>query len=346
MKNEDDLKALYEDANRLEAEQPGAQVRAAALAQAKAVLASAPRTAPSDVPHAGKVRGTDTVASNSGNWKMAIAASVVMVPLLGILVSHLYNPQASDAPIQVASNTSPRESGATQQAEVRSPAPMAAPPEAVPSKSTMTAQSTAPTVKRADASPRAAQESLTSPAAPAVLSGTSDKSDNTITSARSEALVVAKQDISDAKVTDSPTRAQSMGMAGSQSTVVAQAAAPASPAMMSAPVMNAARARMKNSLAATANDHGVTFSDQLAQAAREGDVNEIDALVKRGVPVNGLDSMGKTALLHAVQARQPKSIEVLVRLGADPLVKGKDGVSALEGARRIGDAQILILLGH
>jgi ankyrin repeat protein len=60
--------------------------------------------------------------------------------------------------------------------------------------------------------------------------------------------------------------------------------------------------------------------------------------------VNALDSTGKSALMHAVEARQPKTVETLVQLGADPHVKGKDGVSAIDVAKRIGDQRILSML--
>jgi hypothetical protein len=48
--------------------------------------------------------------------------------------------------------------------------------------------------------------------------------------------------------------------------------------------------------------------------------------------------------MHAVETRQAKTVETLVQLGADPHVKGKDGVSAMDAAKRIGDQRILSML--
>jgi hypothetical protein len=341
MKNEDDLKALYEDANRLEGGQPDARVREAAIAHAKAVQPAALLTRQTDIPNVGQVRGAQTAASNSGNWRMAIAASVVMVPLLGLLVSHLHKPQDSNAAIQVASNSVSRESAAGRQTDTRSPDPMAAPPVHDQTKFKATAQSTVPTAKRTDASSIADKVSRSDVAA---MASRSNKSVDTSSSARTEAVIVAKREISDAKMAEESARVQTMGAVSSQSTVVAQAAVPASPAMLSALIENAQKAKSRNSLADSANEPGVTLVDQLAKASREANVTEVLALVRRGAPVNALDSTGKSALMHAVEARQPKTIETLVQLGADPHVKGKDGVSAIDVAKRIGDQRILSML--
>jgi hypothetical protein len=343
MKNEDDLKALYEDANRLEAAQPGARVREAAIAHAKAVQSATLLALPTDIPKVGQVRGTQTVASNSGNWRMAIAASIVMVPMLGLLVFHLQKPQGSEAAIQVASNSVSGESTDGKQTDTLSPEPMAAPlvHDQTKSKSKAKAQSTVPAAKRTDASSIADQVNRSAAAA---MASRSNKSDDTSSNARTEAVIIAKQEISDAKVAEESARAQTMGAVSSQHTVVAQAAVPASQAMLSAPIENAQKAKSRNSLADSANEPGVTLVDQLAKASREANVTQVLALVKRGVPVNALDSTGKSALMHAVEARQAKTVETLVQLGADPHVKGKDGVSAMDVAKRIGDQRILSML--
>ncbi len=346
MKNEDDLKALYEDANRLAGGQPGARVREAAIGHAKMLPTGSPRTGPADAARAGKVREADTAASNAGHWRLALAASVVMVPLLGLLVSHLQTPQGSDAAIQVASNTASRESATPQQDAIAAAPPMAATPEPVHASAMPAAPSKHSPVQQSDARAAAAPNKEPRQSPPAQWIGRSKQTEESRPRERSEAVVVAKQDALDAAVTDSPLRAPTMREAGSPATVVAQAAGAAGPAQMSAPPENAQKAKMASSLADRANRYGVTFSDQLTKAVRDGDVTAIDELVKRGVPVNGLDSTGKTALIHAVQARQPKAVEVLVRLGADPLAKGKDGVSATDEAQRLGDAHILRLLSR
>jgi hypothetical protein len=341
MKNEDDLKALYEDANRLEAGQPGARVREAAIAHAKAVQSEALLAHPTNIPNVGQVRDAQTVASNAGNWRMAIAASVVMVPMLGLLVYHLHKPQDSEAAIQIASNSVSRESADGKQTDTQSPEPTVAPPLHDQTKSIAIAQSTVPAAKRTDASAIADQVGRSAAAA---MASRSNKSDDTSSSARTEAVIVAKQEVSDARVAEGSVRAQMMGAVSSQSTVVAQTTSPAGPAMLSAPIGSAQKTKSRNSLADSTNEPGVTLVDQLAKASREANVTEVLALVKRGVPVNAMDSTGKSALMHAVEARQPKTVETLVQLGADPHVKGKDGVSAIDVAKRIGDQRILSML--
>jgi hypothetical protein len=218
---------------------------------------------------------------------------------------------------------------------------MAAPLVHDQTKSKAKALSTVPAAKRTDASSIAEQ---VNGSAAAAMASRSNKSDDTSSNARTEAVIVAKQEISDAKVAEESARAQTMGAGSSQHTVVAQAAVPASPAMLSAPIENAQKAKSRNSLADSANEPGVTLVDQLAKASREANVNQVLALVKRGVPVNALDSTGKSALMHAVETRQAKTVETLVQLGADPHVKGKDGVSAMDAAKRIGDQRILSML--
>jgi hypothetical protein len=234
MKNEDDLKALYEDANRLEAGQPGARVREAAIAHAKAVQSEALLAHPTNIPNVGQVRDAQTVASNAGNWRMAIAASVVMVPMLGLLVYHLHKPQDSEAAIQIASNSVSRESADGKQTDTQSPEPTVAPPLHDQTKSIAIAQSTVPAAKRTDASAIADQVGRSAAAA---MASRSNKSDDTSSSARTEAVIVAKQEVSDARVAEGSVRAQMMGAVSSQSTVVAQTTSPAGPAMLSAPIV-------------------------------------------------------------------------------------------------------------
>ena len=71
-------------------------------------------------------------------------------------------------------------------------------------------------------------------------------------------------------------------------------------------------------LAGTCGRHVET---PLAAAAARGDRNALNSLVQAG-KVNAPDSRGCTALIAAARAGQVESIQTLVRLGADPDLRG------------------------
>ena len=80
--------------------------------------------------------------------------------------------------------------------------------------------------------------------------------------------------------------------------------------------------------------------DELWQAAREGDVEMVKALLKDGVPVDARTEFDCTALYFAANANQPEVIKLLAEAGADLSVKDSDyGFSAMAMAAWLGNTE-------
>lgn len=86
----------------------------------------------------------------------------------------------------------------------------------------------------------------------------------------------------------------------------------------------------------------------VAMAARAGDVAKIRNLASHGASVNQPSGVNDwPPLMHAIHKRQPKAVEALLQLGADPNLKGNGKESPLEMARREHAVRIeAILLEH
>jgi len=62
----------------------------------------------------------------------------------------------------------------------------------------------------------------------------------------------------------------------------------------------------------------------LHEAVKEGDVDKVEALIKKGADVNARDDMGDTPLLVAVMSNKPKVAKVLIDNKADVTATIKD----------------------
>lgn len=60
-----------------------------------------------------------------------------------------------------------------------------------------------------------------------------------------------------------------------------------------------------------------SMDDKLFAAAEKGSVPLISELLKQGANVNAQDARGRTPVMAATYARQPKAVEALLRSGAD-----------------------------
>jgi len=73
--------------------------------------------------------------------------------------------------------------------------------------------------------------------------------------------------------------------------------------------------------------------NDLVQAARIGDIEEVDRQLAKGLDINGIDEFGWSPLLAAASKNQIKIIRVLVKKGADINKQfGQDKSSALRQA--------------
>jgi ankyrin repeat protein len=70
----------------------------------------------------------------------------------------------------------------------------------------------------------------------------------------------------------------------------------------------------------------------------------LQLLIKNGAQVNAADSMGYTLLMVAAVNRKPDLVKLMLALGADPNLKNREGLSALDYARSLKFAEIEHLL--
>src|SRR5260370_2800152 len=67
--------------------------------------------------------------------------------------------------------------------------------------------------------------------------------------------------------------------------------------------------------------------DDLRQAVRAGDADRVRTLLQQGVPLNGIDSLGGTALHDAVWAGEGPIVAMLLDAGADVNARHMDAGS-------------------
>jgi ankyrin repeat protein len=95
------------------------------------------------------------------------------------------------------------------------------------------------------------------------------------------------------------------------------------------------------------SDDELTFLQGVLDLAREGRVEELAAMVDRGVPVNLTSAAGDTLLLLAAYHDHPATVRMLLERGADPDRVNDRGQTALGAAvfRRSGES-VNLLLNH
>lgn len=78
------------------------------------------------------------------------------------------------------------------------------------------------------------------------------------------------------------------------------------------------------------------LEDQLIAAAFNNDIQGVRRSLDGGADVNAVDAYGKTALMPAAEAlesyRKLDIIKLLLKSGADPLIRDPSGLTALEHA--------------
>lgn len=84
-------------------------------------------------------------------------------------------------------------------------------------------------------------------------------------------------------------------------------------------------------------------------ASERGHVDYVRRVVETGIDVNHVNDLGWTALLEAVilgdgGPDHQQIVRILLEAGADPSIADKDGITALQHARRSGYAEIAALL--
>jgi len=90
-----------------------------------------------------------------------------------------------------------------------------------------------------------------------------------------------------------------------------------------------------------------TATRELWRVAESGDVNEVAAILSRGVNVNARDEHGMTALMRAARQGHAAVVRALLDHGADPNVARNDKFTALALAAFFGHTEtVRILIDH
>lgn len=80
--------------------------------------------------------------------------------------------------------------------------------------------------------------------------------------------------------------------------------------------------------------------NDIFEAVRKDNENQIKAAVDAGVDINTIGPGGQTPLMHAVLSGKLKAVNELLRLGADTTIGEKDGYVPIHGAGFQGRAEI------
>lgn len=315
-------------------------------------------------------------AANQTRWKLSLLASVALVGLTGLLVLQFDRgtPEEQELALgrpqdRTANTTRPPEPAAappfpsapTEKAMEAAPTPAlpqqapAALPQAKPSVLTSKADlaksqapqggtqglDARPSTMIATPSPAVEQAPAPIPAAPATAT------------AAPEPMLASRQ-----RLEGSPAPAKSLGsleaFSGAMGANPAQRDAKAigAPAMLDSsrqalekPEPHVKRAQ-ERALSETPGARDLNAA--LLDTARTGQLTQVERLLQQGALINSSDESGKTPLMLAAMNGHTTTVAKLLALGANPALTDREGLNALQHARRLGFNQIANLLeaGH
>lgn len=319
----DELTERYRQASAQDTRRPGAHVREAVRAHAQMVVAAG--QAQGTVPEA----KTTAPAANQSRWKISALASIALAGLTGLLV--LQFDRGSDEEKDLAFG----QPSVSAPPAVQAPAPAAA-PAAVPA--TRAPQPEVRAKAGADNSPPSALEAPAKPvtekpapqrAAPEPAAKAEAETAQTLGGAASPAVASPP-----AAAPPPPAPAIAQDSAGfARSARPAEAPAPRSaPAAGQGLEKSAAPARALRAEAAGS----LGLAGALQQSARAGDLQQLERLLQQGAPLNAADAAGRTPLVLAVMQGHTAVVQRLLAAGANTALIDKDGLNALQHARRLG----------
>jgi len=180
----------------------------------------------------------------------------------------------------------------------------------------------------AAAAPITAQPDVSAPAPRGAANQAASPVRNTgATGARLEGSAAAPGDAQPAPAAAAPGRPRTAALAGA----LEKAAHP--------PVA-AQSLRERAPLAGTSSD----LAASLHAAARNGDVAQLDLLLAKGAPLNAPDDAGRTPLVLATMQGHIETVRRLLAAGANPALQDREGLDAVQHARRLGLNQIVQLI--
>lgn len=328
----DELIRRYHEASAQDMRRPGAHVRQAVQQHAQAVLAAQNRTAPTPP-------DTQREAANQPRWKLAMLASIVLAGLTGLLVLQFDRGTPEEKDIAFGQPLPPPVS---TRATAEAPPPTTTPAAPAGRTATLTdsagAGNTTKAAQKETATPGMGQpspEAMPAPVAPPRPDA--DKTAAPPAFSASPALPGSpeKESRATARMADSaaadPPASTGTLMARPTPPKAAMQAAPATPA----PPAQRSRDEPSEPLEPAA---------AMLEAARNGRLTELERLLQQGVSINAPDDTGKTALILATIHGHAAVVQRLLALGANRALTDRDGLNALQHARRLGREQIAALL--
>ncbi len=347
---DDELTRRYHEANVQDMSRPGAQVRLRVQEHARAVLEARQQSN-------AKPPITSHEAANQPRWKISMLASIALAALTGLLVLQFDRgtPEEKDIAFGQPGTNTPAPAANPAPAAIPTPAP------ATPPTPTAKAPQDRPTTAAQKPEPASEQQqsrkAASTDAEPAAASAQGSANRNRDASDRREAGAAAPS----AALTPGPSAFPASPPPGAVTTApapppTAMPAPPASPRVMvpPAPAPAAAAAPPSPSLQKSegraeqrAMPTARTLADapsSLLQAARSGSAADIARLVQQGAPLNGTDEAGRTPLMLAVINGHEAAARQLLSLGANRALVDREGLTALDHARRLGFTAIAALL--
>ena len=89
---------------------------------------------------------------------------------------------------------------------------------------------------------------------------------------------------------------------------------------------------------------GASLPGNVWDAARAGNPQQIESLVRQGTPVDARDNEGRTALMLAAMNGHTATAQKLLALGANPRLVDRDGLNAAQWAAQRGHVRLAELL--
>jgi len=303
----DELNLRYREACEQDDRRPSDSVREAVHAHARMVIASR-------LSHGGQAeeQAEARPAANQSRWKMSLLASVALAGLTGLLVLQF-------------------DRGTQEEKELGlGHAPQQTLPLVLPTVSGLPQ----PTAKATPAQDATATAAAATTVAPPVIATIQPKALKVapVAAAPSPALadappIVRAQESADASASKSTSAPFTQNSA--KSTVQTPAPAPvAKQELARSAAGQAQRARLDSGLAEPA-------LTSLHDMARTGQVAGMDRLLAEGAAVNAPDAAGKTPLMLAVINGHIVAVRQLLAAGANTALTDREGLTALQYARRL-----------
>jgi len=353
---DDELTQRYREASAQDARRPGAQVREAVRAHAQMVIeAGRQAKGPDDAPQ--------TPAANQPRWKISALAGLALAGLTGLLV--LQYDRGTDEEKDLAfgqpSMSAPPAPAPAAPVPVAPKAPLAdnRSAKAVPSESpaaALKAPAAPATAKPAaqpsvtgSAAPKAESEAAPAPPASALPSQPPPPPSLPEVATRDSAQAARPAGQADTVLGGMAAPAP-MPQAAARAAPPAPAPAPtfapqpAAPVAAPAPAAPAAaipeRRRDKFSApnaSLRAEESGIPrLAGALQNAARAGDLPQVERLLQQGAALNAADAAGRTPLMLAAIQGHTAVVQRLLAAGANTGLIDRDGLNAQQHARRLG----------